>query len=69
MSTILAAVRRVTSVVTPVPARQAVVPPELIARVSALSIFPAYGLLSSAAVLTLPSVRGVTWMASEQDKP
>ena len=28
-----------------------------------------YGLLSSAVVLTLPSVRGVTWVDSEQDKP
>jgi hypothetical protein len=26
-------------------------------------------LLSSAVVLTLPSVRGVTWVASEQNKP
>jgi MFS family permease len=79
-------------------AMQQQVPPELIARVSALSIFPAYGigvigyaidgplaaafgpaaifgvgavygLLSSAVVLTLPSVRGVTWAGSEQDKP
>ena len=79
-------------------AMQQQVPPELIARVSALSIFPAYGigvigyaidgplaaafgpaaifgvgavygLLSSAVMLTLPSVRGVTWVASEQDKP
>jgi MFS family permease len=74
------------------------VPPELLARVSALSIFPAYGigvigyaidgplaaafgpaaifgvgavygLLSSAVVLTLPSVRRVTWAGSEPDKP
>ena len=74
------------------------VPPELLARVSALSIFPAYGigvigyaidgplaaafgpaaifgvgavygLLSSAAVLTLRSVRQVTWADSEQDDP
>jgi MFS family permease len=79
-------------------AMQQQVPPELIARVSALSIFPAYGigvigyaidgplaavfgpaaifgvgavygLLSSAVVLTLPSVRGVTWTGSEPDKP
>jgi hypothetical protein len=79
-------------------AMQQQVPPEMIARVSALSMFPAYGigvigyaidgplaaafgpaaifgvgavygLLSSAVVLTLPSVRGVTWVASEQDKP
>jgi MFS family permease len=79
-------------------AMQQQVPPEMIARVSALSIFPAYGigvigyaidgplaaafgpaaifgvgavygLLSSAVVLTLPSVRGVTWVGSEQDKP
>jgi len=79
-------------------AMQQQVPPELIARVSALSIFPAYGigvigyaidgplaaafgpaaifgvgavygLLSSAVVLTLPSVRGVTWAGSEPDKP
>jgi MFS family permease len=79
-------------------AMQQQVPPELIARVSALNIFPAYGigvigyaidgplaaafgpaaifgvgavygLLSSAVVLTLPSVRGVTWVSSEQDKP
>ncbi len=28
-----------------------------------------YGLLSSAVMLTLPSVRRVTWVASEQDKP
>jgi len=75
-------------------AMQQQVPPELIARVSALSIFPAYGigvigyaidgplaaafgpaaifgvgavygLLSSAVVLTLPSVRGVTWAEKE----
>ena len=74
------------------------VPPELLARVSALSIFPAYGvgvigyavdgplaaafgptaifgvgavygLLSSAAVLTLRSVRQVTWADSQQDDP
>jgi len=74
------------------------VPPELLARVSALSIFPAYGvgvigyavdgplaaafgpaaifgvgavygLLSSAAVLTLRSVRQVTWPDSRQDDP
>jgi len=74
------------------------VPPELLARVSALSIFPAYGigvigyaidgplaaafgpaaifgvgavygLLSSAAVLTLRSVRQVTWADSQQDEP
>ena len=74
------------------------VPPELLARVSALSIFPAYGvgvigyavdgplaaafgpaaifgvgavygLLSSAAVLTLRSVRQVTWSDSRQDDP
>ena len=74
------------------------VPPELLARVSALSIFPAYGvgvigyavdgplaaafgsaaifgvgavygLLSSAAVLTLRSVRQVTWADSRQDDP
>jgi MFS family permease len=74
------------------------VPPELLARVSALSIFPAYGigvigyaidgplaaafgpaaifgvgavygLLSSAAVLTLRSVRQVTWAGSQQDDP
>ena len=79
-------------------AMQQQVPPEMIARVSALSIFPAYGigvigyaidgplaaafgpaaifgvgavygLLSSAVMLTLPSVRRVTWVASEQDKP
>ena len=79
-------------------AMQQQVPPELIARVSALNIFPAYGigvigyaidgplaaafgpaaifgvgavygLLSSAVVLTLPSVRGFTWVSSEQDKP
>jgi len=79
-------------------AMQQQVPPELIARVSALNIFPAYGigvigyaidgplaaafgpaaifgvgavygLLSSAVVLTLPSVRGVTWVDSEQEKP
>jgi MFS family permease len=79
-------------------AMQQQVPPALIARVSALSIFPAYGvgvigyaidgslaaafgpaaifgvgavygLLSSAVVLTLPSVRGVTWAGSEPDKP
>jgi hypothetical protein len=70
----------------------------MIARVSALNIFPAYGigvigyaidgplaaafgpaaifsvgavygLLSSAVMLMLPSVRRVTWVASEQDKP
>jgi hypothetical protein len=74
------------------------VPPELLARVSALSIFPAYGigvigyaidgplaaafgpaaifgvgavygLLSSAAVLTLRSIRQVTWADSGQDDP
>lgn len=74
------------------------VPPELLARVSALSIFPAYGigvigyaidgplaaafgpaaifgvgavygLLSSAAMLTLRSVQQVTWADSEQDDP
>jgi MFS family permease len=74
------------------------VPPELLARVSALSIFPAYGigvigyaidgplatafgpaaifgvgavygLLSSAAVLTVRSVRQVTWTDSQQDEP
>jgi len=74
------------------------VPPELLARVSALSIFPAYGigvigyaidgplaaafgpaaifgvgavygLLSSAAVLTLRSVRQVTWADSQPDEP
>ena len=74
------------------------VPPELLARVSALSIFPAYGvgvigyavdgplaaafgpaaifgvgavygLLSSAAVLTLRSVRQVTWADSRRDDP
>jgi MFS family permease len=74
------------------------VPPELLARVSALSIFPAYGvgvigyavdgplaaafgpaaifgvgavygLLSSAVVLTLRSVRQVTWADSRQDDP
>ena len=28
-----------------------------------------YGLLSSAVVLTLPSVRRVTWAGSEPDKP
>ena len=79
-------------------AMQQQVPPGLIARVSALNIFPAYGigvigyaidgplaaafgpaaifgvgavygLLSSAVVLTLPSVRGVTWVDSEQEKP
>jgi MFS family permease len=79
-------------------AMQQQVPPELIARVSALSIFPAYGigvigyaidgplaaafgptaifgvgavygLLSSAVMLTLRSVRGVTWAGSEQDDP
>jgi hypothetical protein len=71
-------------------ALQQQVPPELIARVSSLTLFPAYGigvigyavdgplaaafgpaavfaagaaygLLSSAAVLMLPSVRAVTW--------
>jgi MFS family permease len=79
-------------------AMQQQIPPEMIARVSALSIFPAYGigvigyaidgplaaafgpaaifgvgavygLLSSAAVLTLRSVRQVTWADSEPDKP
>jgi MFS family permease len=79
-------------------AMQQQVPPEMIARVSALSIFPAYGigvigyaidgplaaafgpaaifsvgavygLLSSAAVLSLRSVRQVTWADSEQDDP
>jgi MFS family permease len=79
-------------------ALQQQVPPELLARVSALSIFPAYGvgvigyavdgplaaafgpaaifgvgavygLLSSAAVLTLRSVRQVTWADSQQDGP
>ena len=74
------------------------VPPELLARVSALSIFPAYGvgvigyaidgplaatfgpaaifgvgavygLLSSAAVLTVRSVRQVTWADSRRDDP
>jgi MFS family permease len=79
-------------------AMQQQVPPELIARVSALNIFPAYGvgvigyaidgplaaafgpaaifgvgavygLLSSAVVLTLRSVRGVTWADSEQGEP
>jgi hypothetical protein len=74
------------------------VPPELLARVSALSIFPAYGvgvigyaidgplaaafgpaaifgvgavygLLSSAAVLTLRPVRQVTWADSRKDDP
>ena len=74
------------------------VPPELLARVSALSIFPAYGigvigyaidgplaaafgpaaifgvgavygLLSSAAVLTLRSVRQVTWADRQPDEP
>jgi hypothetical protein len=73
------------------------VPPELLARVSALSLFPAYGigvigyaidgplaaafgpaavfgvgavygLLSSAVVLTLRSVRGVTWVDKEQNE-
>jgi MFS family permease len=77
-------------------ALQQQVPPELLARVSALSIFPAYGigvigyaidgplaaafgpaaifgvgavygLLSSAAVLTLRSIRQVTWADSRQD--
>ena len=76
-------------------AMQQQVPPGLIARVSALNIFPAYGigvigyaidgplaaafgpaaifgvgavygLLSSAVVLTLPSVRGVTWAEKEE---
>lgn len=76
-------------------AMQQQVPPELIARVSALSIFPAYGigvigyaidgplaaafgpaaifgvgavygLLSSAVMLTLRSVRGVTWADKEE---
>jgi MFS family permease len=79
-------------------AMQQQVPPELLARVSALSIFPAYGigvigyaidgplaaafgaatifgvgavygLLSSAVMLTLRSVRGVTWAGSGQDDP
>jgi MFS family permease len=79
-------------------ALQQQVPPELLARVSALSIFPAYGigvigyaidgplaaafgpaaifgvgavygLLSSAAVLTLRSIRQVTWADSRQDDP
>jgi MFS family permease len=79
-------------------AMQQQVPPELIARVSALSICPAYGigvigyaidgplaaafgpaaifgvgavygLLSSAVVLTLPSVRGVTWAGGEPGEP
>ena len=79
-------------------ALQQQVPPELLARVSALSIFPAYGigvigyaidgplaaafgpaaifgvgavygLLSSAAVLTLRSVRQVTWADSQRDDP
>jgi len=79
-------------------AMQQQIPPEMIARVSALSIFPAYGigvigyaidgplaaafgptaifgvgavygLLSSAAVLTLRSVRQVTWADSGPDKP
>jgi MFS family permease len=74
------------------------VPPELLARVSALSIFPAYGigvigyaidgplaaafgpaaifgvgavygLLSSATMLTLRSVRQVTWADSQPDEP
>jgi MFS family permease len=74
------------------------VPPELLARVSALSIFPAYGigvigyaidgplaaafgpaaisgagavygLLSSATMLTLRSVRQVTWADSQPDDP
>ena len=76
-------------------AMQQQVPPEMIARVSALSIFPAYGigvigyaidgplaaafgpaaifgvgavygLLSSAVMLTLPSVRGVTWAEKDE---
>ena len=79
-------------------ALQQQVPPELLARVSALSVFPAYGigvigyaidgplaaafgpaaifgvgavygLLSSAAVLTLRSIRQVTWADSRQDDP
>jgi hypothetical protein len=79
-------------------AMQQQVPPELLARVSALSLFPAYGigvigyaidgplaaafgpaavfgvgavygLLSSALVLTLRSVRGVTWVDKEQNEP
>jgi len=79
-------------------ALQQQVPPGLLARVSALSIFPAYGigvigyaidgplaaafgpaaifgvgavygLLSSAAVLTLRSIRQVTWADSRQDDP
>jgi hypothetical protein len=70
------------------------VPPEMLARVSSLTMFPsygigvigymidgplsaaigspvvfgvgaAYGLLSSAAVLTLPAVRAVRWRTSE----
>jgi MFS family permease len=74
------------------------VPPELLARVSALGVFPAYGigvigyaidgplaaafgpaaifgvgavygLLSSAAMLTVRSVRQVAWADSEQDDP
>ena len=76
-------------------AMQQQVPPELLARVSALSLFPAYGigvigyaidgplaaafgpaaifgvgavygLLSSAVVLTLRSVRGVTWADKDE---
>jgi MFS family permease len=79
-------------------AMQQQVPLELLARVSALSLFPAYGigvigyaidgplaaafgpaavfgvgavygLLSSALVLTLRSVRGVTWVDEEQNEP
>jgi MFS family permease len=79
-------------------AMQQQVPPELLARVSALGMFPAYGigvigyaidgplaaafgpaavfgvgavygLLSSAVVLTLRSVRGVTWVDKEQNEP
>jgi hypothetical protein len=78
-------------------ATQQQVPPELLARVSALSLFPAYGigvigyaidgplaaafgsaavfgvgavygLLSSALMLTLRSVRGVTWVDKEQNE-
>ena len=79
-------------------ALQQQVPPEMLARVSSLTIFPAYGvgvigyaidgplaaafgpaavfavgavygLLSSAAVLTLPSVRAVRWQDRDEPAP
>ena len=79
-------------------AMQQQVPPQMLARVSSLMMFPsygigvigymidgplagaigtsvvfgvgaAYGLLSSAAVLTLPAVRAVRWRTSDPDQP